>query len=245
MWPPHLKPHSEVRKNSGQSNPQDGNMDGPSSSGCSAFPDNGENSSQGVNLNDNSDDNFDENSDEQAWAMEWMATTPNESNFDRYGTPWPMIFRRWIMSLVDHFTSIQILEWACVKLPKSEEISFSILGMDHQKTNLLDWETMKTMIHQLTPAADKEERDTFIAELETSIIGYENSQGIPRTAAQYRDSVLLPFQQQLKPNPNHSSNPEVVASCLHCEATLVAVMAYLATDLDHPINPLFEACPHL
>ena len=117
-------------------------------------------SSEEVNMNDDVDD--------EAWAMESMALTPNQDMFELYGTPWDTIFRRWIMSLVDHFTSIQVLEQACVKLPAAEEIHFSLLGMDHWKSTLPDWELMEDIIHQLQPVKS-EAQERYIASLKSYI----------------------------------------------------------------------------
>jgi hypothetical protein len=149
------------------------------------------------------------------------------------------------MSFVDHFTLVQVLEQACVRLLKGATINFSLLSMDHRRMVLPNWETMEAIIHQLTWAEPMAMVEKYIAHLKAHIEEYETEDSIPGMAAQYQDSVVLPFQEQLKPNPDHPPMHQVVLACFHCEATLVAVMAYLATDSKHDLGPLFEACSHL
>lgn len=100
---PYLKPH---HTNSGGSNAQDGSSDSPSS--CGAVADNGQHSSQEDNLDDSLVDNLDDNSDDEAWAMELTALTSDKN--DSASSPRPVVFRRWIMSFIDHFTSVRVLE---------------------------------------------------------------------------------------------------------------------------------------
>ena len=178
--------------------------------------------------------------DNEAWAMESMALTPDQDAFELYGTPWGTIYRRWIMSLVDHFTSIRVLEQACVKLPAGENVSFSLLGMDHQKQTLPDWEIMENIICQLQPM-ESVSRETYIADLKSYIETYERKGAQPGTAARYRDTVVLPFQEQLK-SDTVPRNSQPVAACFHCEAILIAVMAYLAGDSEHDLTSLFQVC---
>lgn len=149
------------------------------------------------------------------------------------------------MSLVDHFTSIRVLERACVKLPENTNISFSLLGVDHRRSDLPDWKTIETIIRQLTSAESEIGSVKFIADLKAYVEDYVSEGSMPGTAAQYRDNVVLPFQNQLKANPAYTSKCPVVTSCLHCEATLMAVMTYLAADPKHDLGPLLQACSPL
>jgi hypothetical protein len=232
----YLKPRGEGRNNSSQ----DVNSDGPSSRG--AVTSNGQNSQE-----DNSGDMWEDNSEDEVLASEFTRTdlTPDKNDSERSGTHGPVVFRRWIMSLVDHFTSIRVLERACVKLPESTEINFSLLGVDHRRATLPDWKTMETIARQLTSAESEIGTEKFIADLKAYIEKYEPEQSLPGTTARHRDNVLLPFQELLKPDLDHPRTLPVVTTCLHCEATLIAVMAYLATDSNHDLGPLLQACSHL
>lgn len=234
---PYLKPLREDPKNSGLGNGQDGNTDGHGSRG--AVVGTGQNSQE-----DDFGDKWEDNSEDEPLAAELTRTglTPDKNDAS---TPGPVAFRRWIMSLVDHFTSIRVLERACVKLPENTNISFSLLGVDHRRSDLPDWKTIETIIRQLTSAESEIGSVKFIADLKAYVENYVSEGSMPGTAAQYRDNVVLPFQNQLKANPAYTSKCPVVTSCLHCEATLMAVMTYLAADPKHDLGPLLQACSPL
>ena len=228
---PHLSARDEVVVNSGLSNIQHGNSDG-----ASTVPDNGQNSSED-NLNDSGDsDDLDRDSDDEGWAAELMLLTTDRGASADSGTPWPVIFRRWIMSLVDHFTSVRVLERACV------EISLTLLGVDHRRATLPDWDSMEDFLRKLTYSEIKEHRDEYIKLLKGYIKEYEPEDALPGTAARHRDTFFLPFRRQLKPDPAKPPPPsQMVTTCLHCEAILIAVMTYLAGDSEHELGLLFEA----
>ena len=232
-----LKPR---RKTSGWTN-KEGKPDDPSSRG--AVADDGQNSNQEVNLDDNLDDNSDDDLDDEAWAMESMGSTPAKNDSELPNAP--VIFRRWIMSLVDHFASVRVLERASVKLPVGDVIDFSLLGVDHRRMTLPNWTTLEAIIRQLTMAASWHHREKYLVHLKAYIQKYETGDSLPGTAARYRDNVLLPFQKQLKRDPNIPLTPQIVTTCLHCEATLIAVMTYLATDANHDLGRFLQACSHL
>jgi hypothetical protein len=157
------------------------------------------------------------------------------------------------MCLVEHFTSIHVLEKACIRLLKEEEITFLLLGVDHHETTLPDWEVFATLIHQLTITETPDRQNCFINTLKAWISSYEAQeargagearkakQPLPAMTVRYEQMVIKPFQGLLK----GESKPLVVASCLHCEATLLAVMLYLIMYPDHPLAPLLKACSHL
>jgi len=130
------------------------------------------------------------------------------------------VFRRWIMSLVEHFTSIRLLEHACDKLSESDEIKISLIGVDHWRTKVPAWSSITAMIRDMAPPGSV---DGYIEYLETSIRNFQPTSPPPGTMAQIRENVLLPFHNLLK------STPQYINSCQHCEAVLVAVMAYIAT----------------
>ena len=256
---PNLKPHSKSRRDSSQNNAQDGNSDGLSSFG--PVPDNSWNSCQKDNSDDPSSrseapgnenscqedyldnpDNLDDNTDNEAWATELIALPVNKNNFEQSGTPWAVICRRWIMSLVDHFTSIRVLERACVRLPKNEEITFSLLGVDHRRATLPEWEIMEDFLRRLTYLENKHATESYITYLKNCIKGYKTGSVLPGTTARCRDSVILPFQDQLNAGAGKALEPQIVTTCLHCEATLIAVMTYLSADSKHELGQLLQVC---
>ena len=98
----------------------------------------------------------------------------------------PVIFRRWIMSLVDHFASVQVLERASVKLPVGDVINFSLLGVDHQRMTLPNWMTLEAIIRQLTMAASWHHREKYLVHLKAYIQKYETGDSLPGTAARYQ-----------------------------------------------------------
>jgi hypothetical protein len=236
----YLKSRGEGRKHSDQSNGQDGNSDGPSSR--DGVTDDGQNSKE-----DNSNDCWEDDFEDDGLPTELTGTpfTPNKNDSEGSVTPEPVIIRRWIMSLVDHFASILVLERACVKLPDSGEISFSLLGVDHRRRNLPDWKKVETITRQLMLAVPTKKTDTFITQLKAYIKNYRSDGCIPGTEARLRDSAILPFQGLLKHDLDPQSQTESVTACLHCEATLMALMSYLAANSKHDLARLLQACSHL
>ena len=52
-----------------------------------------------------------------------------------------VVYRKWIMGMVDHFASIRVLERVCVRLPREAKINFSIIGLNRPSLSS-DWDTM-------------------------------------------------------------------------------------------------------
>jgi hypothetical protein len=252
---------ASIVTDNGQNSGQDGKSGDPSSPG--AITDDCQNCSQEANKNDKADDNVDDSADDSAdenaddnvesWAMELVATVADKQS-ESSDTPWSVICKRWIMSLVDHFASIRVLERACAKFQGDQEINFTLLGVDQRRVPLPDWNIMEDFLRQLTFAEPQGQRDKYIADLKATIKTYEMVDSIPGTADCYRNNVLLPFRNQLDPTKQQKGKKQLkpgsppttvtLASCLHCEATLMAVMTYLATDPKHVLGDLLQAHSH-
>jgi hypothetical protein len=58
-------------------------------------------------IQDGDSDGLDGTPEDEGWTAELMSLTVDKNAAESF---WPLMFRQWIMSLVDHFTSVQVLE---------------------------------------------------------------------------------------------------------------------------------------
>ena len=60
-----------------------------------------------------------------------------------------VVYRRWIMGLVDHFASIRALEQVSHKLPSEAKINFSLLGLNRPSLRSGSWTAMTKEIRNI------------------------------------------------------------------------------------------------
>ena len=57
-----------------------------------------------------------------------------------------LVYRRALMSFVDHYARLHILEWRSIALLADENIKLSLIGIKHPTLYYLSWEEMEKVI---------------------------------------------------------------------------------------------------
>ena len=156
-----------------------------------------------------------------------------------------VVYRKWIMGLVDHFASIRVLERVCGKLPPKGKINFSILGLNRQELQFGSWDTIVTQIQKLcedsslvSKASNKplppDLANKVIEIIKTKINEYEapTLPSAKKTSGQFGNKVYAFFQTLL------SNGEPSFSACGHCEAILMAIIHRVSTkdDLDFSLK---------
>ena len=159
-----------------------------------------------------------------------------------------VIYRRWILGLVDHFASIRVLERACGKLPEKAKINFSLLGLNRPSLLCDSWTSMVDNIQAICQDSSlfsmvstgkrslpSDLAKKAIAIIETKIKEYKApSQSVHKTSKRLETMVYSLFKNLL-------SNPPKIpkfTGCGHCEAILMAIIYRIIKkdDLDFSLK---------
>ena len=160
------------------------------------------------------------------------------------------------MGLVDHFSSICVLEHVSHRLPPGAKINFSLLGLNRPQLQCGDWATMKQEIQRL--CTDKSLVSTTLASrqwlrtlppdfadqaikiIETKVDEYKQPEGsVKKTSMRFEAAVYSFFRSLLKSQVD--ACPPIFKGCGHCEAILMAVIHRISNkDLD--LNFSLKAC---
>jgi len=174
----------------------------------------------------------------QASAVEGSATEASASEESDTGTTDEVleesvesgvVYRKWIMGMVDHFTSIHVLEQVCGGLPPKAEINFSILGLNRPSLSSDSWDTMVNEIQTLcgdgSLASKASEMplphdlaDKVTSIIKTKIDGWRKAESVNKTSARHEAMVYDFFKKLLS-----EGNPKFTG-CGHCEAILMATI---------------------
>jgi hypothetical protein len=167
-----------------------------------------------------------------------------------------VVYRRWIMGLVDHFSSIRVLEHVARRLPPGAKINFSLLGLNRPQLQCGDWATMKQEIQRLcldkslvsTTLASRQWlrplppdfADQAIKIIETKVDEYKQPEGsVKKTSMRFEAAVYSFFRSLLKSQID--ACPPIFKGCGHCEAILMAIIHRISNkDLD--LNFSLKAC---
>lgn len=168
-----------------------------------------------------------------------------------------MVYRKWIIGLVDHFAAIRVLERVSGKLSPEGKINFSILGLNRPSLPNASWDVMVGEIRSLC-----EDRSLFsraarerllpsdfanrvIKIIETKVKQYPDDPGksVNKTSARFESMVYSSFKKLL--STSLSGDLPVFTGCGHCEAILMAIIHRICNqdDLDFslkacsPFNP--------
>ena len=57
-----------------------------------------------------------------------------------------LVYRRALMSFVDHYAGLHILEWQSIALPADENIKLSLISIKHPTLYYCSWEEMEKVI---------------------------------------------------------------------------------------------------
>jgi hypothetical protein len=142
-----------------------------------------------------------------------------------------VVYRRWIMGMVDHFASLRVLERVSAKLPPEGKVNFSILGLNRPKLEYDSWATMVGEIQKLCQdsslvslASNKplppDFADKAIRIIETKIKDYKASEVVNKTSKWFEAKVYLFFKNLISETPIKRD----FSGCGHCEAILMAII---------------------
>lgn len=179
----------------------------------------------------------------EASASEESDTGTTDEVLDTVPGEVEVVYRKWIMGMVDHFASIRVLERVCGKLPPEAKINFSILGLN-RPTLSHSWDAMVRDIQTLcgdSSLASKASKmpqppdlaDKVIEIIETKIKGYKAPpESVKKTSMRFEAMVYKFFQDLL------SAKTLNFTGCGHCEAILMAIIHRIrnANDLDFSLK---------
>ena len=182
----------------------------------------------------------------EASASEELDAGTTDEVLDSAQSEVGVVYRRWIMGMVDHFTSIRVLERVCGKLPPKGTINFCILGLNRpKKLPSGSWAMMVGEIRKLCEDGSLASKasetplppdlaDKVIEIIETKIYEYEVHRTVNKTSSQFESRVYKFFPDLLSKRECNFTGRG------HCEAILMAIIHRIQekNDLDFPL----EAC---
>jgi hypothetical protein len=147
-----------------------------------------------------------------------------------------VVYRRWIMGLVDHFASIRVLERVSRRLPCEAKINFSLLGLNRPSLQSGSWATMTAEIRRLCevdslvsealvsreskePPPDFANKAIEIIQTNIEHFAYQNIESVNKTSKRFETTVYAFFRKLV--DTNMSPN---FRGCGHCEAILMAII---------------------
>lgn len=159
------------------------------------------------------------------------------------------IYRRSIMSFVDHYAALNLLERRSLGLPANERIKLVLIAVRDPKTYYFPWEEMEKVIHKTC----QDFTSTTSNPVEGQVIIDKIKEHLNRIEV-YVNQAILSFKTLLK---NHTEDKQLVDSqyppfpaSIHCESSLAAILCCLHSEFDNLLNrddsklhDLFQACP--
>ena len=152
------------------------------------------------------------------------------------------IYRRSIMSFVDHHAALHLLQRRSLRLPVDERIDLSLIAVKQPPAlRYLPWEEMERVIHKTcqdfrSTTPNPVEGQDMINKIEEHLRKIEISD----------QKVVLSFKTLLE---IHDKNEQRVDSqypslkaCIHCESSLAAILRYIHSVDDSDLRELFQAC---
>ena len=163
-----------------------------------------------------------------------------------------IVYRKWIMGLIDHFASIRVLERVCSKLPSEAKINFSILGLNHLSLSFGSWGMMESEIKTLckdssilSKVSGKPLPDDFankvIEIIKTKIKEYKippASESVKKTSIRFVTMVYDFFRKLLEGESKHFE----FTGGGHCEAILMAIIDRIISSNGGDLDFSLKAC---
>jgi hypothetical protein len=152
-----------------------------------------------------------------------------------------VLYRRWIMGMVDHFASIRVLERVCRKLPPKGKINYSILGLNRPSLSSGTWDVMvneiKTLCQDSSLVSQALKKppphnlaDEAIRIIKTKIEEYEEQVTVKKSSMRFERTVYGFFKKLLSKSPNPLK--ACFSGCGHCEAILMAIIYRISNEND-------------
>jgi hypothetical protein len=147
-----------------------------------------------------------------------------------------LVYRKALMSFVDHYTALRLLERRSTRLPLDETIKLSLIAIKHEKLRYRSWEEMEKVVEKMCQAFGSKRDDS--QRMIKKVKKY-----IEKESSQTTD-VIRAFKAIMTGNSNTSKRPEF-HGCIHCESSLAAILCQLhdTPDLNSDLRELFEASP--
>lgn len=155
-------------------------------------------------------------------------------------------YRRSLMSFVDHFAGLRLLERRSLNLPPLEQIKLCLVAVKHPTLRYLSWNEMEVVIRkmcqdfQLTSSNPvKLEGQEVISKIKELLDGINESDLIS-------DKAIISFKSLLANYDVKGSNElnPLFPACIHCELLLVAILSQLHAALGNSdLHTLFQARP--
>ena len=191
-------------------------------------------------------------------SVQAPATEESDAGTDELpdaGKETDVIFRRWIMGLVDHYASIRVLERVSRRLPPEGKIKFTILGLNRSPLPNDSWDKMVGEIRSLCQdislvsqarasigenlkalLENPDLASKAIQIIETKINKfYLQDSSVNKTSLRFETMVYNFFKDLISQKPNSN---RLFAGCNHCEAILMAIIHRISTknDLDFSLE---------
>ena len=170
------------------------------------------------------------------------------------------IYRRSLMSFVDHFAGIFLLQRRSSKLPASETIKLSLIAVrPPRKSYYFSWDVMENVIRETCKSFRAGESDTVKGESDT-VKGESDTvksedviikikeflQQIP--ADGNLSGVIFAFKTLLKAHEDRTQLSEsqypIFNACIHCESSIAAILCLIHGDdwdRNEALSTLFKA----
>jgi hypothetical protein len=163
-----------------------------------------------------------------------------------------LIYRKSIMSFVDHYAALRLLERRCTRLPVDETIKLSLITVNHKNLCYLSWEDMEKVIKKMcrdfssTNTSNYDGSQDVIDKLKKLIESEPDSEN---SLAIVAFKSLLKFSSSSTPL-NERQYPPFKAR-IHCESSLAAILSQLHDHGTHwqdsndedDLRKLFQASP--
>jgi len=132
------------------------------------------------------------------------------------------IYRNALMSFVDHYAGLRLLERRSVHLPKDETITLSLVAVRQPTLHYRSWEEMKKVIlktcEDFGPISTSKSFE-MIKKIETAKF------------LESDDGAIVAFKKLLALNtPLAPSETPSFKACIHCESSLATILCQLHID---------------
>ena len=155
------------------------------------------------------------------------------------------VYRRALMSFVNHYAGLRILEQRSIALLADENIKLSLIVIKHPTLYYCLWEEMEKVIETCLDFHPSNSLGCpgIIAKIEEQVLEMTNS----------TNNVILAFKTLLKlknskPFETQPTYPPF-STCIHCESSLATILCQLhgnwISSLNASLLELFQASPFL
>ena len=154
-----------------------------------------------------------------------------------------LVYRRALMSFVDHYAGLHIIEWQSIALLADENIKLSLIGIKHPMLYYCSLEEMEKVIETCLDFHPSNSLGCLgiIAKIEERVLEMTNS----------TNNVIITFKTLLKlknskPVETQPTYPPF-STCIHCESSLAVILCQLhgnwISSLNVSLLEFFQATP--